>query len=737
MAHLRSCLALLSLVAFIPAHGGERDSQIETILADLTLDEKVGQLNLVAIEGGATEEQLQMIRDGKIGHLMKSHGAENNLQLQRIAVEESRSGVPLLFHEDVIHGYKTVAPVPLAEAASWDLKAIRESAATAAREASAAGIQLTYAPMVDVTREPRWGRIMEAAGEDPYLGARVAEARVRGFQESGDMPEMNLLACVKHYAGYGASLAGRDYNVRDLSERELREVHLPPFQAAIDAGVACVMGAYSAYDGIPVTANNYLMRDVLRDEMGFAGLVMTDWATISNLVKTGIAADDKSAVKMAMDAGFDIDMSSERYLEILPDLVRSGVVSEEQLDNAVRQVLLLKKKAGLLDDPYSRFDAGREQAQLMSRRNWAATKDIALKSIVLLKNENATLPITDDVKRIAVIGPYARARRPLLGWWHSVGEADDVVSIFDGLRREIDDSVELLFASGVTIDGFEKSGEELIPEAADVAGKADLVILVLGEEHWMSGEGGGTASLHLPGLQEELLAAIADRVEAPIATVVITGRPYVLTDVAEHSDALLQAWMPGTTGGEAVAEILSGKFNPSAKLPATFPYHQGQVPIFYGYKKTSHIFDAGPDDNRYTATYRDVQSEPLYPFGYGLSYTTFEYSDITLSDTEMEADGEIEASVTITNSGGRAGREIVQLYIHDRVSSVTRPLKELKDFALIDLDSGESRKVSFILKPDELAFVGRELKMTIEPGEFDLYIGRSSADYKSATFRLN
>ena len=727
----------LPLLAFwLAAAHVQADSQVEAILAELTLEEKAGQLNLIAIEGVPSDEQLQMIRDGRVGHLMKSHGAENNLRLQEIAVEESRSGIPLLFHEDVIHGYKTVAPVPLAEAASWDLEAIRESAATAAREASAAGIQLTYAPMVDVTREPRWGRIMEAAGEDPYLGARVADARVRGFQESGKSANQNLLATVKHYAGYGASLAGRDYNVRDISERELREVHLPPFQAAIDAGVASVMGSYSAYDGVPATANTSLMRDILRDELGFSGLVMTDWATISNLVTTGIAADDESAVQMAMDAGFDIDMSAGKYVELLPDLVRAGIVPAAQLDGAVRQVLLLKKKAGLLDEPYARFDPQREKDELMSDHNWANTKEMALKSMVLLKNDRETLPIADNVRRIAVIGPYARAQRPLLGWWSSVGDPDDVVTVYDGLRAEFGADVEFLFAPGVTIDGFSHAGAELIPAAIEVARQAELIIMVLGEDHWMSGEGGGTASLHLPGLQEELLAAVAGKTEVPIATVIIAGRPYVLTDVARHSSALLQAWMPGTTGGEAVAEILSGKFNPSAKLPVTFPYHQGQVPIFYSYKKTSHVFDAGPDNNRYTTTHRDVQSDPLYPFGFGLSYTTYEYSEIELNSTVMDFDGEIEATVTVTNTGSRAGREIVQLYIHDRISSVTRPFKELKDFEIVELGPGERREVTFAIQSDDLAFVGRDLQKTIEPGEFDLYVGRSSADYKSTSFRL-
>ncbi|MBU2918845.1 beta-glucosidase BglX [Psychrosphaera sp. F3M07] len=713
----------------------QQEKQIEIILNSLTLEEKAGQLNLIPIEGEPTAEHLQLIRDGKVGSVLKANGVANNLKLQKIAVEQSRSGIPILFQEDVIHGYKTIAPVPLAEAASWDLNAIEKSAAVAAREASAAGIQLTYAPMVDVSRDPRWGRIIEAAGEDPYLGSLVAAARVKGFQQGNDDPNLNILATVKHFAGYGAALAGRDYNIRDISERELREIHLPPFKAAIDAGVSSVMGAYTAYDGIPATAHRYLMDDILRQDLGFNGLLMTDWETIPNLVKSGNAEDTKQGVELAISATFDMDMTSQQYLEHLPNLVRQGKILEVKVDNAVRRVLRLKQQAGLLDNPYSRFNLDREQQELLSKQNWRDTKDITLKSLVLLKNENNILPIVDSVKHIAVIGPMAKAKKDLLGWWHAKGNENDVISIFDGLKAEFGDKVKLSYAQGVRFDKFNNAGTELISEAVALAKQADLVILAVGEQFWMSGEGGGTASLHLPGSQEDLASQLATT-KTPIVTLVVTGRPYVLTDVVKHSDAVVQTWMPGTTGGEAIAEMLSGQFNPQGKLPVTFPVHQGQVPIFYNYKKTSHPFDPGPNDNRYTTSYRDISHLPLYPFGYGLSYSSFAYSDLELSTTKISESETLIVSVSVTNTSKLAGNEVVQMYLRDQVASVTRPIKELKGFTVLPLEPNETKTVHFELTSKDLAFIGPDLKQLIQPGKFTLMVGGNSVDTLNAEFEL-
>lgn len=713
----------------------ETDEQIEEILSKLTLQEKAGQLNLIPIFGEPTEDQLKMIREGKVGSVLKVNGVERITKLQKIAIEESNSGIPILFQEDVIHGYKTIAPIPIAEAASWDLEAIRKSAAVAAREAAASGINLTYAPMVDVSRDPRWGRLLEAAGEDPYLGSLVAAARVKGFQESNEKGK-NVLACVKHFAGYGASLAGRDYNIQDFSERKLREVYLPPFQAAIDAGVASVMCAYTAYDGEPLTANKYLMKDVLRDEMGFKGLVMTDWETINNLVKIGVAENDTIATMNAINAGIDMDMSSKKYVSLLPILVKSGKISIEQVDNAVRHVLMLKKRAGLLDNPFAYLNSKNEKAELLSKRNMAETKDIALKSMVLLKNDKNVLPISSDIKNIALIGPFVKDPKDMLGWWHCMGDEKDVITYFDGISDKFNNA-KISYAKGCEIDSFRVAGRNLIPKAVKTAKEADVVILILGEEYWMSGEGGGIASLHLPGAQEELFDAIA-KTGKPLITVINAGRPYILTDIDAKSDAILYAWMPGTTGGTALAEILSGEFNPQGKTPMTFPYHEGQIPIFYSYRRTSHGFIPGLTSNRYSTTYRDVQNEPLYPFGYGLSYTTYNYSNIKLSSSEMTLNSSITAKVNVTNSGKVKGTEIVQLYIGDKVCSVTRPEKELKDFALVTIEPGETKTVSFKITPDKLTFIGKgkDYKRTIEKGEFNLFIGKNSSELKQTTFKL-
>ncbi|WP_370980244.1 beta-glucosidase BglX [Agaribacterium sp. ZY112] len=727
-----ACCLLLGVSA--SAFSETPQEQIENILMSLSLEEKAGQLSLIPIEGEPTEEQLQLIREGKVGSVIKANGVANNLALQKVAVEESHSGLPILFQEDVIHGYRTIAPVPLAEAASWDLQAIRNSAAVAAREARAAGIQLTYAPMVDVSRDPRWGRILEGAGEDPYLASLIAEARVRGLQESGEQHE-NILATVKHFAGYGASLAGRDYNIRDLSERELREIHLPPFKAAIDAGVSSVMGAYTAYDGVPATANTWLMQNVLRGELAFDGLLMTDWETIPNLIKIGVAADKDDAVQQAMAASFDMDMTSQHYVQRLPELVKAGLVSEKSLDDAVRRVLRLKQQAGLLDKPYAAFNAEREQSELLSERNWQETKDITLKSMVLLQNDNKVLPIDSSVKKIAVIGPMAKAQKDLLGWWAAKGQPDEVVSIYQGLAKRFKGQAELSYAEGVRFDGFNDAGVELIEPALAVAEAADMIVAVVGEQEWMSGEGGGTASLTLPGLQEELLAALKE-LGKPMVTVVVTGRPYVLTHVAKNTDALLQAWMPGSTGGEAVAEILAGDFNPVGRLPITFPYHQGQVPIFYNYKATSHSFNAGADDNRYSTTYRDVPTTPLYAFGFGLSYSEFTYGKPSLSASTMKRDSSLTLKVKVKNTGGAEARETVQLYLRDKVAEVTRPFKELIDFSLLTLKSGESQWVEFEVSEAKLAYIGRDLKPRIDAGKFTLLVGPNSQDLQELDFAL-
>ncbi len=724
------------VVSCSTSHVGE-NAKINKIIASLTLEEKIGQLSLIPIEGEPTEAQKELIRQGLVGSVLKSNGVEQNLRLQKIAVEESRAGIPILFQEDVIHGYRTITPIPLAEAASWDVDVIKRSAAVAARETAASGVMLTYAPMVDVARDPRWGRILETSGEDPYLGSQIAAARVKGFQEGNPEAEQNILACVKHFAGYGASLAGRDYNIQDISERELREIHLPPFQAAVDAGVATLMCAYTMYNGEPLTASSYMLKDVLRDEMGFEGLVMTDWSTIPNMVNIGRCANNKDATELAIKSGIDMDMNSAQFVEHLVALVKEGRVDEALIDKSVYRVLELKERLGLLDNNFAYMDAEREKSEILSDENRAEAKEMALKSMVLLKNENNTLPLADKkIRRIAVIGPLATSRKDLLGWWAAKGKPSETETILEAIKAQYKGKCQVDFAPGCIIDSFEMAGRNLIPAAVRAARNADVVVMVLGEREWMSGEGGGVASLELPGAQKELLAAVA-KSGTPVVSVIVSGRPYVLTDVAEHSEAIVQAWMPGTMGAKALADIIAGEFNPCAKLPASIPLHQGQVPIYYSYKRTSHTQDAGPESDRYTNSYRDISNKPLYPFGYGLSYTTYDYSDVTLSDTKMQKDGSIDASITITNSGTMAGREVVQLYIGDVLCSVARPEKELKDFAIVELEPQESKTVTFTITADKLTFIGHDYQRITEPGEFNLFIGRNSADTPAtATFTL-
>ncbi len=708
----------------------DKEQFVEKLLAEMTLEEKVGQMNLIPYEGNNPEELRTKIEKGEIGAILKSNGVAQNSAIQKIAVESSRLKIPIMFHEDVIHGYKTISPTPLAESCSWDLNLIRQSASIAAKEAAASGIHLTYAPMVDISIDPRWGRILEGGGEDPYLGSLIAAARVKGFQGNNLAEPNTIMACVKHFAGYGASLAGRDYNIINFSDRELVETYLPPFRAAIDAGVGSVMCAYTAVQYIPATANKYLLTDILKNQLGFKGLLMTDWRTIPNLVKIGVASNDTIAAKMAFDAGIEMDMTSEVFVKLLPDMVRKGLVKENEVDNAVRKVLNAKYDLGLFSNPFAYFNLDREKNTLLSKQNLDETKQMASESMVLLKNTQNTLPLKTNIQKLAVIGPFAKAKKDLMGWWWCKGEPEDVVSVYDGISRIISSKTKLLYAQGCEIDSFRIAGREQIGKAVDIARNADAIVLVLGEEYWMSGEGGGKANLHLPSAQEELLTELK-KTGKPLITVLITGRPYVLTDVVKNSDAVLQAWMPGTTGGEAVADILFGKFNPCGKLTVTFPYHEGQVPICYNYRKTSHDFNG---KGRYITKHLDIQSEPLFPFGFGLSYNKYKYSDIVLNKKTMSNKGTITASIDITNLGDYEGTEVVQLYIRDNVCSITRPVKELKAFKRIAFKPGECKTINFSISPDMLSFIGKDFNPTIEAGDFTLFIGENSSSYKQTGF---
>ncbi|OBX26993.1 beta-glucosidase [Gelidibacter algens] len=728
-------LVIIATTQIIVAQNSDNaKNKIELLLKKMTLEEKVGQLNLATYvnENNTTNSFNESIKNGEIGGILKSNGAKTNYELQKMAVEQSRLGIPILFQEDVIHGYRTIFPTPLGESASWNLENIEKSASIAAKEAAAGGIHLTYAPMVDITNDPRWGRIVEGAGEDPYYGSLVSAARVKGFQGKDLTSGESVMACVKHFAGYGAVLAGRDYNISDFSERTLREIYLPPFKAAIDAGVGSVMTAYSTFDGIPATANQKLLKTILREELGFKGMLITDWSTINNLVKIGVAADQKEAVLMAIDAGVDVDMTSGLYLKYLKVLVEEGKVNVSVIDQAVRRVLHAKQQLGLFDNPYKFFDVDREKETLLNPKHLEFARKSARESMVLLKNNNSILPLNSNVKKIAVIGPMATRKKDMFSWWggdYSQGKPEDVVSLLEGLKKTASPNVTIEYAEGIKLDGFEPKGLELIPEAVALASQSDLVILALGEEYWMSGEAGSISNINLPGAQEELVKAIS-KTGKPIVTVLFNGRPFDLQLVEKHSEAILEAWFPGTMAGLAVSDVLWGAYNPSGKLTISFPRNTGQIPIFYNYKRTSHDINEGVKPSRWTNMYLDIPTTPLYPFGYGLSYTKFEYSNMELSTNAINKEDSIQITVEVSNTGKVFGEEVVQLYVGDDVSSISRPLKELKGFKKIGLNPGEKQKISFTLNPTDFSFYNKDMQWVLESGSFTIMIGASSQDIK-------
>lgn len=709
--------------------------KIEQLLSEMTIKEKVAQLNLVTVKTEENEfiDISDKIRDGLVGNVLKSNGAKTNYELQKIAVEESRLGIPIMFQEDVIHGYKTIFPMPLGEAASWNLDRIEETAQIAAKEASASGLHLTYAPMVDITRDPRWGRIVEGAGEDPYLSSKIAVARVKGFQGDDLSAPSTMMACAKHFIGYGDALAGRDYNIGDFSEREMREIYLPPFKAAIDQGVGSMMVAYSAVDGIPATANKKLLKDLLRDELGFEGMLITDWNTIDNLIKAGVASDGEEATKQAIEAGVDVDMISDQYITHLEKLIDNGTVVIEALDTAVERVLRAKQELGLFDNPYLYFDEEREKEVLLHKDHLVLSRKAARESMVLLKNENNFLPLSKDLKKIAVIGPMADRKKDLMSWWagfYSQGDVNDVVSLLDGVKSAVGSNTTISYAPGITLDGFEKKGLELIPEAVEVANNADVVILAIGEEYWMSGEGGSISDIELPGAQLELIEAIKNTGK-PVVAVLLNGRPYDFRKPVKYFDAVLEAWFPGTMAGAAIADILFGDYNPSGKLPVTFPQNTGQIPIFYNYKRTSH--DGAVDiSNRALNNYIDITTDPLFPFGFGLSYTKYKYSK---PKAEVE-NGIITITVDVANIGDRDGYEIVQLYVRDDVTQVVTPHKELKGFERVFIKQGESKSITFSLNENDLTYIGKDLETIFEKGTFTCMVGPNSDDVQSVQVTL-
>ncbi len=704
--------------------------RVEQLLARMTLEEKVGQLNQLSgkeFTGPATDKVHSMeaeIRSGHVGSMLNIKGVADTRRLQALALQ-SRLKIPLLFGLDVIHGYQTVFPVPLGESASWDLDAIEESARIAAREAAASGIHWTFAPMVDVGRDPRWGRVMEGAGEDSYLGARIAEARVRGFQGARLGGVASVMATAKHFAAYGAAIAGRDYNAVDMSEHQLYETYLPPFKAAVDAGAATFMNAFNTLNGIPATGHAGLQRDILKGAWGFKGFVVSDWGSVREMVVHGYAADLPDAAAKALTAGSDMDMESNAYSSSLAAQVKAGKVAPAQVDDAVRRVLTKKFELGLFDDPYRFSDAAREKAALNDPRHLQAARTIAGKSIVLLKNENEALPLRRGLRSIAVIGPLADARRDLEGGWIVKSGADKMASLVDAVREAAGPGTQVSYAPGCDVacrntDGFEA--------ALRAARGADAVVLAVGESWDMSGEAKSRADIGLPGRQGELFAALRAIGKTPVV-VINAGRPLIFEEVAQQAPAIVYAWFPGTEGARATADVLFGDVNPSAKLPMTFPRTMGQVPIGYQQYETGRpVRDV--NNIVYKSAYIDAPNTPRYAFGHGLSYTTFAYRDLRLSQTSMRADGKITLSFTLANTGKRAGSEVVQLYLRDPVASVVRPVKELKGFQLVKLQSGETRQASFTIDRETLSFFDRKLAWTAEPGAFELMVGSASDDIR-------
>ncbi|MCB0554724.1 MAG: glycoside hydrolase family 3 C-terminal domain-containing protein [Phaeodactylibacter sp.] len=702
--------------------------KVDSVLALMTLEEKIGQMTLYTTDWGSTGPVIRPgyaddIRSGHCGALFNSHTAAFTRGLQRIAVEESRLKIPLLFGFDVVHGYKTMFPIPLGEAASWDMEACEKSAEVAAAEAASAGLNWTFAPMVDLTRDPRWGRVMEGAGEDPYLGSRIARAKVIGFQGTSFDKGDRVLACVKHFAGYGAPIGGRDYNTVDMSEREFREVYLPPYKAGVEAGAWTVMAAFNDLDGVPSTGNSWLMKDILRGEWNFPGFVVTDYTGINEMVSHGIVANQKEAGELAVLAGVDMDMQSAAYQDHLKQSVEEGKVPEARIDEAVRAILRTKFLLGLFDDPYKFCNEEREQQVLLSAENQAVARDVARKSIVLLRNEGV-LPLAKEIKTLAVIGPLADDQNNLIGAWSGAGEGRHCVSLLSGIRNKLGKGVNIIYAKGCEIEGEDQSG---FAAALAAAQKADAVVLAIGEHKDMSGEATSRATIRIPGQQEELARQLM-ATGKPVAVVLMNGRPLVMPWLAENAPALLECWWLGTQAGNAIADVLFGDYNPSGKLPISFPRLEGQIPIFYSHKNTGRPFDL---NSKWTSKYVDIPNSPQFPFGYGLSYTSFRYGKPQVDKTVFRRGQDVTLTVTVENTGRRAGEEVVQFYLRDLVGSVTRPVQELKGFQKIMLKPGERREIQFTLTENDLAFYTRTMQWAAETGSFDLMVGGSSDDVQS------
>lgn len=731
---------LLAITAFGMNAFGQKtiDQKVSELLSKMTLEEKVGQLVQYSGFEYATGPQnsnsasvLNEIKQGKVGSMLNVAGAGETRKFQALALQ-SRLKIPLLFGQDVIHGYRTTFPVNLGQAASWDLALIGKSERIAATEASAYGIHWTFAPMVDIARDPRWGRVMEGSGEDTYLGTQIGLARIRGFQGKGLGNLDAIMACAKHFAAYGAAVGGRDYNSVDMSLRQLNETYLPPFKAAAEAGVATFMNSFNDINGIPATANKYILRDLLKGSWNFKGFVVSDWGSIGEMVPHGYAKDNKEAAEKAILAGSDMDMESRAYMAELPKLVQEGKVDPKFIDDAARRILVKKFEMGLFDDPYRFSDEKRQKEQTNNQENRKFGREFGSKSIVLLKNEKNILPLSRSTKTIALIGPFGKETSANHGFW-SVAFKDDnqrIVTQFDGIKNQLDKNSTLLYAKGANADDQDRS---MFAEAVETAKKADVVIMTLGEGHAMSGEAKSRSNIHFSGVQEELLKEVA-KTGKPIVLMINAGRPLVFDWAADNIPTILYTWWLGTEAGNSIADVLFGTVNPGGKLPMTFPRTEGQIPVYYNHYNTGRPAKNNTDRN-YVSAYIDLDNDPKFPFGYGLSYTQFKYADMNLSSTNLKGNQTLKISVNISNNGRYDGEEVVQLYIRDLFGKVVRPVKELKGFQKVFIKKGETKTVSFTLTPEDLKFYDDELNFDWEGGEFDIMVGTNSRDVQ--TKRIN
>lgn len=734
---------------FMVATGQDKmNSYLNDLMSKMTLEEKIGQLNLITPGWGiptgsvVTTDVEGKIKKGNVGGLFGIYGPDKVRKAQEMAVKESRLHIPLIFGLDVIHGHKTVFPIPLALSCSWDMGLVEKSARIAATEATADGLSWAFSPMVDIARDARWGRISEGSGEDPYLGSEIAKAMVKGYQGDDLSKNNTMIACVKHFALYGASEAGRDYNTVDMSRITMYEYFLPPYKAALDAGAASIMSSFNLVDGVPATGNRWLLTDLLRNQWGFKGLVVSDYTSVNEMINHGLG-DLQTVSAMSLHAGLDMDMVGEGFLTTLKKSLEEGKVTEQEISQACRRVLEAKYKLGLFDDPYRYIDEARPAKEILSGENRKAAREIAARSYVLLKNNNQVLPLKKS-GTVALIGALANDQKNMQGTWSVAGEWKYSVSVLEGIKSVAGAGVKIVYAKGANITNDpelakkanvfgeiveidKRSPEEMIREAVEAANQADVVVAVVGEAKEMTGEAASRTDISIPDSQKELMKALK-KTGKPLVLVVMSGRPLTLTWEDANATAILQAWFGGTESGNAIADVLFGNYNPAGKLSATFPRSVGQIPLYYNHKNTGRPMQP---DNKFSTKYLDESNEPLYPFGYGLSYTSFAYSEVKLSKTSLKGNEVLTASVTLTNTGKLAGEEVVQLYIADPVATVSRSVKDLRGFQKVMLQPGASKEVSFTITPEHLKFYNSELKYDWEPGEFIIQIGTNSSDVKS------